>query len=183
MAKKTKAERYRIRYQILRDLGYSPQEAKRLQSHKMDVDDVRLKKDGSIMKYGKDYQEIKQGARFDLYRKESMSIENDTGYSRWGMLTQDKRYNDRTSALIHRIQKELKCNNKQAYYLLYYHMTQDTKKSFTQIKKEVMTSEQWEMYARGYTPSKPSKRYRRQRSKEKLKGIPKNERMTFEDMV
>lgn len=181
MAKKTKAERYRIRYQILRDLGYSPQEAKRLQSHKMDVDDVRLKKDGTIMKYGVDYKEVKQSAVYDMYVKDSLKIDNDTGYSRWGMMTQDKRYKDKTSAMAHRLQKELKINNKQAYYLLYYQMTQEPNKSFKQLKKEIMTTEEWEMYAKGYTPSK--KRSRTRKRKGTLKGIPKNERMTFDDMV
>lgn len=138
----------RIRYQIYRDLGYSAKDARKLRHHTLDVKDIKISDDGHIQKESKQYKEIvtfiKTDKKIETYREKTDQITNDTVYSRWGMLTQDKRYRDNTAKMVKQLQRSLKITNDQAYYMLYYMMS--NKRNLKQAKRELLSSKEFEIY-------------------------------------
>lgn len=168
--KQSKAEVYRIRYQMWRDLGYSPQEARKRRTWVYNNDEievltkkgvplkeakkqrtrlantskVRIRKDGSIIKSGKGYQEAITQVKVDDYRIQMNQVKNDTVHSRWGMYTQDKRYRNKTAKIVKQIQRQEKITNDQAYYLLYMMNVYDL--TFEEAKEQIMGTEEFEMY-------------------------------------
>lgn len=137
----------KIRYQVLRDLGYSVKEAQRLRSRSLpwlDTSGVRInRKTGKVIK-GKNYQRLVKDYDIDDYAERTKTIKNDTVYSRWGMLTSDERYQNETEKYVNYIRKTFNLSNDQAYYFLYMMISNNM--TFEEAREQLLTSEQFEMY-------------------------------------
>ena len=137
----------KIRYQVLRDLGYSVKEAQRLRSRSLswlDTSKVRVsRKTGKVIK-GKNYQRLLENYDIDNYVDYIKTRKNDTVYSRWGMLTHDERYQDVTERYVNYIRKTFNLSNDQAYYFLYMMISNNM--TFEEAREQLLTSEQFEMY-------------------------------------
>ncbi len=134
----------RIRYAVLREAGYTPQEASRLRSKSIDVRNIQLDKNGKIKK-GLNYKRKTREVSVDLGADYFKGLENDTVYSQFGMITQDKRYKDRTMKVVHAIQKDTGANEKQSFYLLWFMI--ESGMSYEEAKRELLSSKKWELYA------------------------------------
>lgn len=144
--KRSRNETARIRYQMLREAGYTVDEARKLRYQKLDVSDVKIK-DGNIIKNRK-YQQIlktlKVENKYSNYNQEMNKVKNDTVYSRWGMLTQDKRYKNKTAEVVQFIKKDMKLKDDQAYYVLWFMHTNNL--SYRQTKEQFKTDKNFERY-------------------------------------
>ena len=134
----------RIRYAVLREAGYTPKEASRLRSKPIDVRNIQLDKDGNV-KRGLNFKRKSRVVGIDLDYDYFKKLENDTVYSRFGMITQDKRYKDRVMRTVQAIQTDTDCNEKQSFYLLWFMIESDM--SYEEAKRELLGSKKWEMYA------------------------------------
>lgn len=86
---------------------------------------------------------------YEEYKKRMDVLPNDTVLSPWGMYTHDDRYKDDTASMVKKIQKDMNINNDQAYYMLYYMVSNDI--SYERAKEDMKIDENFEMYrkARG----------------------------------
>ena len=147
--KRTKAETYKIRYQVLRNLGYTAKEARYFRSRKMDVSLFKINpKTGKVVK-GKVYKKIidtypNPKTMADNFVKYAWEVDMDRTKSRWGMLTHDKRYRDKTAYTAKFIEKRHKISTDQSYYFLYI-MTK-YKRSYTDAQTELLSSRDFEEY-------------------------------------
>jgi len=143
--KRSRNEVAKIRYQMLR-AGYTVDEARKLRYQKLDVSDVKIK-DKKIVKNRK-YQQIlktlKVENKYSNYNQEMIKVKNDTVYSRWGMLTQDKRYKNKTAEVVQFIKKDMKIKDDQAYYVMWFMHTNNL--SYRQTKEQLMTDSNFEKY-------------------------------------
>ncbi len=137
----------RIRYAIFRAAGYTPQEASRLRSRAIDVRDISLDENGKVKK-GLNFKRKTQEVEVDLGVNYFKGLENDTVYSQFGMITQDKRYKDRTMQVVRAIQHDTGANEKQSFYLLWFMI--ESGMSYKAAKRELLSSKQWELYASGH---------------------------------
>lgn len=137
----------KIRYQVLRDLGYSVKEAQRLRSRSLpwlDTSGIRInRKTGKVIK-GKNYKKLLKTYDIDDYVDRTKSIKNDTVYSRWGMLTNDERYRDETEKYVHYVRKTFGLSNDQAHYFVYMMIRNNL--TFEEAREQLLTSEAFEMY-------------------------------------
>ena len=144
--KRSRNEVAKIRYQMLREAGYTVDEARKLRYQKLDVSDVKIK-DKKIVKNRK-YQQIlktlKVENKYSNYNQEMIKVKNDTVYSRWGMLTQDKRYKNKTAEVVQFIKKDMKIKDDQAYYVMWFMHTNNL--SYRQTKEQLMTDSNFEKY-------------------------------------
>src|SRR5690554_6621300 len=148
MKNKTRYNRLRkIRYQVLRDLGYSVKEAQRLRSRSLpwlDTSRVRVRRNtGKVIK-GKNYKKLLKVYDLDAYANRTKTLKNDTVYSRWGMLTHYERYQKETEKYVNYIRKTFNLSNDQAYYFLYMMISNNL--TFEEAREQLLTSEQFEMY-------------------------------------
>jgi hypothetical protein len=141
---RSKNEIRRIRYALLREAGYSPQEASRLRSRPIDVRDIELDRNGKIKK-GLNYKRKSISIVVDLDVNYFRGLENNTVYSQFGMITQDKRYKDKTMKVVHAIQRDTGANEKQSFYLLWFMF--ESGMSYEEAKRELLSSKKWEIYA------------------------------------
>lgn len=72
---------------------------------------------------------------------------NDTVYRRWGMYTHDPRYREYTAEIVKLIMDDMKINDKQAYYMLYY-MISNNITDYERAKRDMQTDEYFEIYKR-----------------------------------
>src|SRR5690554_6784630 len=70
---------------------------------------------------------------------------NDTVYQRWGMYTNDKRYKDYTSRIVKMIMDDMNINDDQAYYMLYYMVSNDID-DYERAKRDMMVDKNFEIY-------------------------------------
>lgn len=148
MKNKSRYNRLRkIRYQVLRDLGYSVKEAQRLRSRSLawlDTSGIRInRKTGKVIK-GKNYKKLLKTYDIDDYVDRTKSIKNDTVYSRWGMLTNDERYRDETEKYVNYVRKTFGLSNDQAYFFVYMMISNNL--TFEEAREQLLTSESFEMY-------------------------------------
>lgn len=147
----TRAEIYKIRYQIYRDLGYSAKEARALRSRALDTSYIKINPKTKKVVKGKAYKAITTtmtGPKdIKKFVNKAWRVKNDTVYSRWGMLTQDTRYKDNTVKVKQFIQKDLQVNEDQAYYFLYYMTT--NKMTYKQAKNDLLSNREFEEYSKG----------------------------------
>ena len=143
---RSKNEILRIRYAVLREAGYTPKEASRLRSKPIDVRNIQLDKNGKIKK-GLNYKRKTREVSVDLGVDYFKGLENDTVYSHLGMITQDKRYKDRTMKVVRAIQTDTGANEKQSFYLLWFMI--ESGMTYEEAKRELLSSKQWELYASG----------------------------------
>ncbi len=173
----TKRERrnelYKIRYNLYREAGYSPSEARKLRGRALDVGNLKLDRDGSVPKDTEVFQDIANdlnvGRVSQEHRDYLYKLENDTVYSNWGMYTHDDRYKDDTMRVVTQIQKNLNLSNDQAFYF-FYTMVQYNK-SYEEVKRELLSNKEFEMYDKNKLARNKSKYTRYQkRYKNKKRG-------------
>src|SRR5690606_26154196 len=102
---------YKIRYHALRLLGYSSKEASRLRSRKdIDISRIRINKDGEISKWSLNIRTKLNHTKkiVNSYLKWARTVENDTIYTKWGMLTHDKRYRDKLKKVTKTMEQNFK---------------------------------------------------------------------------
>ena len=142
--KKKYLETLRIRYNLYRDAGYTPDEARKLRFKALDVSNIKTdKRSGKIIKKT-NYKRAKNDLKVDRYIIDVKEIENDTTYSRWGMLTHDKRYRDDTARIAKYLQKRYKLSNDQSYYFIYIMLKSGM--TFRQAKEQLLTNKEFEIY-------------------------------------
>lgn len=78
------------------------------------------------------------------YKRKMDKIPNDTVLSRWGMYSQDERYREDTASMVKKIEKDMNINNDQAYYMLYYMVSNNI--SYERAKEDMKVDENFEMY-------------------------------------
>src|SRR5690606_28880408 len=70
---------------------------------------------------------------------------NDTVHKRWGMYTHDERYKDYTASIVNMIMKDMNINIDQAYYMLYYMVSNDID-DYERAKRDMMVDPNFEIY-------------------------------------
>ncbi len=142
-ARQRRNETYKKRYHVFRDMGYSAKEATRLRSRALDVDNIKLDNSGNVIKKN-NFKRTVRTHSVESYIDKMSTKPNDTVNTRWGMYTHDKRYKDDTAKMVRVIQKDLRINNKQAYYFLYIMTTNNL--TYEQTKEQLMSNQLFEMY-------------------------------------
>lgn len=144
-ARQRRNETYKKRYHVLREMGYSAKDASRLRSRALDVDNIKLDAGGNVIKKN-NFNKVVRMHSVDTYINDMSTKKNDTVNTRWGMYTHDKRYKDNTAKTVRIIQRDLRINNKQAYYFLYIMTTNGL--TYEQTKQQLLSNQQFEMYRR-----------------------------------
>ena len=80
----------------------------------------------------------------DSYLEKAWTVENDTVYSRWGLLTEDKRYDDETENIVQRIARQHNLSNDQAHYFTYMMVSQNM--TYEEAKEQLLSSKEFEQY-------------------------------------
>ena len=78
------------------------------------------------------------------YKNYMATKPNDTVHSRWGMYTHDKRYKDYTASIVKMIMDDMKINDDQAYYMLYYMISNNI--DYDRAKSDMMVDPNFEIY-------------------------------------
>jgi len=78
------------------------------------------------------------------YKNYMATKPNDTVYSRWGMYTQDIRYKDYTASIVKMIMNDMEINEDQAYYMLYYIISNDI--DYKRARRDMMVDPNFEIY-------------------------------------
>ena len=149
--KLTQAEIYKLRYHIYRKAGYSPTEARKMRSRKLDVEGLELE-NGKVPFESKSFKKIVDNVDYsknidnfrDYYNKNVVGDNNDTTYSPWGAITHDKRYKDKTARVVKKLQERHNLSINQGYYMLYMMTTHNM--SYQTAVSELLSNEQFEMY-------------------------------------
>ena len=81
------------------------------------------------------------------YKNYMATKPNDTVLRRWGMYTHDKRYKDYTASIVKMIMDDMKINEDQAYYMLFYMVSNDLD-DYDLAKDDMMVDEKFEYYKR-----------------------------------
>ena len=79
------------------------------------------------------------------YKNYMANKPNDTVYRRWGMYTHDERYKDYTASIVKMIMDDMKINVDQAYYMLYYMVSNDID-DYERAKRDMMVDPNFEIY-------------------------------------
>lgn len=114
----------REKYQRLRQLGYSPDEARRLRGFKFDVKDSKTKIKDTIneridLKDNSDvYSIINQVRKWDNLTERGR-IRVIGNQDTWGFIVHNPKYKDRTMRIINRVADRYNITEPQAYHLVY----------------------------------------------------------------
>lgn len=81
------------------------------------------------------------------YKNKMDKLPNDTVMNRWGMYSRDERYRDETARIVNLIMNDMKINTKQAYYMLYY-MVSNNITDYERAKADMYVDENFEIYKR-----------------------------------
>ena len=79
------------------------------------------------------------------YKNYMATKPNDTVLRRWGMYTHDKRYKDYTASIVKMIMDDMKINEDQAYYMLYYIVSNNID-DYERAKRDMMVDKNFEIY-------------------------------------
>ena len=79
------------------------------------------------------------------YKNYMATKPNDTVLRRWGMYTHDPRYKDYTASIVKMIKDDMKINDDQAYYMLYY-MVSNNIDDYERAKRDMMVDKNFEIY-------------------------------------
>jgi len=113
----------------------------------------KMVKESTRIKILKVINEYKYRPRFKInskileYKNYMSTKPNDTVYSRWGMYTHDERYKDYTASIVKMIMNDMKINVDQAYYMLYYMISNNI--DYERAKRDMMVDPNFEIYKRG----------------------------------
>lgn len=112
---------------VIKKMGYKPKTRKKgLVSRRTDVAKEYLK-----------------------YKNYMVKKPNDTVLTRWGMYVHDDRYKDYTASIVNMIMKDMNINSDQAYYMLYYMVSNDID-DYERAKRDMMVDKNFEIYSRKY---------------------------------
>lgn len=78
------------------------------------------------------------------YKNYMATKPNDTVHKRWGMYTHDARYKDYTASIVKMIMDDMKINTDQAYYMLYYIVSNDL--DYERAKRDMLVDPNFEIY-------------------------------------
>ena len=171
-SKPSRNEIYKIRYNLYREAGYSPSEARRLRGRALDIGNLRLNRDGSVPKDSEVFQDISKNLNVGKSANEHKEYlytlpfhetlyEVKDGKS-WGMYTHDDRYKDDTMRIVKQIQNNLNISNDQAFYFFYIMVQYN--KTYDEVKRELLSSKEFEMYDANKMARNRSKYERYQKS-------------------
>lgn len=149
----------KVRYQFLRGMGLASDRARKLSKHRrIDVTSLKLHKN-KIAKndeYKKLVEHVKKGypkiyalslePDVKKYVKKYKNVENYGVYTKWGTLTRIQPYKHETFKLAGRIKEAFRCNDKQAFYILY--LMYQHGQTFDQIFSIIETDPLYEIYAK-----------------------------------
>ena len=136
-------EVYKIRYQMYRDMGYTPSEARKMRSRRLDVAEVSFDSTGRVRK-DNTYMEIKR-SHPEGFREFFNETKNKSIHSKWGMFTSvGYGVDHNTQNAIEFIMLDLGCTSTQAYYFLHFMVNNNM--TYEETKEELLTSENWEVY-------------------------------------
>ena len=79
------------------------------------------------------------------YKNYMATKPNDTVLRRWGMYTHDPRYRDYTASIVKMIMDDMKINEDQAYYMLYYIVSNNID-DYERAKRDMMVDKNFEIY-------------------------------------
>ena len=88
---------------------------------------------------------VKVAKKILEYKNFMATKPNDTVLTRWGMYTHDKRYRDYTASIVKMIKDDMKINDDQAYYMLYY-MVSNNIEDYERAKRDMMVDKNFEIY-------------------------------------
>ena len=113
-------------------------------------DRVRESTRKKVLKAIEDLGYVSRGSRrvaekYLEYKQYMDAKPNDTVYRRWGMYTHDPRYKDYTASIVKMIMDDMRINENQAYYMLYY-MVSNGLTDYERAKKDMAIDENFEIY-------------------------------------
>ena len=88
---------------------------------------------------------VKVAKKILEYKNFMATKPNDTVLTRWGMYTHDQRYKDYTASIVKMIKDDMKINDDQAYYMLYY-MVSNNIDDYDRAKRDMMVDKNFEIY-------------------------------------
>lgn len=146
----------KIRYQLLRDAGYSVKEAqaRRYSKSDLDISGIQVSKAGKVRK-GRHYHEVRRVVDLTERINVIRAIENPSTFTKHGYLTnKPKDPSKDTPAYKHArqeyydmamaIKKRDKLSNDQAWYFLNFMLQNNY--TYEKTRRELLGSEQFEMY-------------------------------------
>ena len=150
--KRSRSETLKIRYQVYRRLGYDSRTSRALAQRSLDVSGLEISSKTGKLKRNtvtKTYlnttmEQFKRRDAVDNYVRKSTRIDNDTNYTKHGLLTQDKRYKGESGKIITIIKQENRISTNQAYYFFYF-MTRYGL-SYMETKEQLLTNKEFEEY-------------------------------------
>lgn len=89
--------------------------------------------------------EVNVAEEYLEYKNYMATKPNDTVLTRWGMYTHDPRYKDYTAGIVKMIKDDMKINDDQAYYMLYY-MVSNNIDDYERAKRDMMVDKNFEIY-------------------------------------
>lgn len=147
------------RYQVYKKLGYDSKTSRALSRRALKVDTLELNKKGQLKdnattkKYiATDMKEWKNSIAVDSYRERTKSIDKDTNFSRWGMLTHDKRYKGENGKIVSIVKNQHNLTSDQAYYFTYVMLQGNM--SYEQAQNQLLSNREFEVYVSGKAKKK-----------------------------
>lgn len=169
--KAARKELLKARYKILRDLGFTVEEARKVRkqtkAHVFDTKNAYNKKTGKVKKTKKikkviefvnvarvenNYEVFKKNVKYKGNMND-MEINTDTTLSGWGYLTRGKLkkkdvegryYKNETLKLVKSIKKDMKINTDQSFYMTWYMLKYNI--SYQQAKEDMISDEYFNLY-------------------------------------
>jgi len=92
-----------------------------------------------------DKPKVNVAEKYVKYKNYMAKKPNDTVLTRWGMYTHDPRYKDYTARIVKMIKDDMKINDDQAYYMLYYMVSNDLN-DYDLAKRDMMVDKNFEIY-------------------------------------
>lgn len=150
--KNTKAK---IRYQLLRDNGYSVEEAKKYRYRAdIDITGIKVDKTGNVVKKT-NYKKISRTVRVDETVNRLREVPNPTVFTQHGFLAHsniksNRQYKNEYAKTVNAIKRRDRLSNDQAWYFAHFMMQSGY--SYEKTRKELLTKEDFEKYRqRQYT--------------------------------
>lgn len=149
----------KIRYNFLREIGLSPERARKLRTNKqINIENLSLRNNKVVKNdnYYKLFEKVKEAypnvnaltieTDVKRYVKKYRNVENYGVYTKWGTLTRIEPYKHETNQLVSQIKEVFGANTKQSFYILY--LMYQHGQSIDQIQEIIKTDPLFEQYAK-----------------------------------